>query len=104
MSSVLSCIAFDHDLRLVVLAALVCAAACVGTFGCYGRSLQASAPHVRWLWIGLTGLVARFQLKDAAPGLITLKIGPDNLNLPPGVVVERVHPEAIVVRLVRHAP
>lgn len=58
MFSVLNCIAFDHDLRLVLLAALVCAAACVGAFGCYGRGLQASGAQVRWLWIGLTGVVA----------------------------------------------
>jgi hypothetical protein len=48
--------------------------------------------------------VARLPLKDPAPGLVTLKIGSDNLNLPPGVVVERVHPEAITVRLVQHPP
>ncbi len=58
MYSVLNCIAFVHDLRLVLLAAVVCAAACVGAFGCYGRSRQASGAQVRWLWIGLTGLVA----------------------------------------------
>jgi hypothetical protein len=37
-------------------------------------------------------------------GLLTLKAGPGNLDLPPGVVVERVRPEALTVRLVRHAP
>jgi diadenylate cyclase len=51
--------------------------------------------------VGLTGLVARFDLKDAGAGSLTLKIGPDNLNLPPGVTVERVRPETISVRLVR---
>jgi diadenylate cyclase len=54
--------------------------------------------------VGLTGLVARFQLKDAESGLVRLTIGPDNLDLPPGMVVERVHPEAITVRLVRRTP
>ena len=54
--------------------------------------------------VGLTGLVARFQLKDAGTGLVRLPVGPDNLDLPPGMVVERVHPEAITVRLVRRTP
>ena len=68
--------------------------------------LEVQLRGTSWLMgsVGLTGLVARFQLKDAEPGLVTLKISPDNLNLPPGVVVERVHPEAITVRLVQHAP
>jgi hypothetical protein len=68
--------------------------------------LEVQLRGTSWLMgsAGLTGLVARFQLKDAEPGPVTLKIGPDNLNLPPGVVVERVHPEAITVRLVQHAP
>jgi uncharacterized protein (TIGR00159 family) len=68
--------------------------------------LEVQLRGTSWLLgsVGLTGLVARFQLKDAGPGLVRLRIGPNNLNLPPGVVVERVSPEAIVVRLVRHAP
>jgi uncharacterized protein (TIGR00159 family) len=54
--------------------------------------------------VGLSGLVARFELRGAEAGLLTLKSGPGNLDLPPGVVVERVRPEAITVRLVRRAP
>ena len=68
--------------------------------------LEVQLRGTSWLLgsVGLTGLVARFPLKDAGPGPVTLRVGPDNLNLPPGVVVERVYPEAIIVRLVRHAP
>ena len=50
---------------------------------------------VRW-----TGLVARFDLKSADAGWLRLKVGPENLDLPPGVTLERVNPETIRVRLV----
>jgi len=58
MFSVLSCITTDHDLRLVVLAALVCASGCAAAFGFHLRSLQAAGSAMRWAWAGLTGLVA----------------------------------------------
>jgi len=58
MFSVLTCIFVEHDLRLVVLAALVCATACSAAFGFHLRSLKATAATTRWAWIGLTGLVA----------------------------------------------
>ena len=51
--------------------------------------------------IGVTRLVARFNLGQTKEGALRLTITPDVLNLPPGVVVERVTPEAIHVRLKR---
>ncbi|WP_296596226.1 MHYT domain-containing protein [Phenylobacterium sp.] len=58
MFSVLTCIVVDHDPRLVAVAALVCATACVATFAFHLRSLQAAGSTLRWAWAGLTGLVA----------------------------------------------
>jgi hypothetical protein len=68
--------------------------------------LEVQLRGTSWLLgsVGLSGLVARFPLKNAEAGPVTLRIGPDNLDLPPGVVVERVRPESITVRLARHAP
>ncbi len=54
--------------------------------------------------VGLTGLVARFSLSNPEPGPVTFRVSPDDLNVPPGVVVERVRPELVTVRLVRRAP
>ncbi len=58
-----------------------------------------------WLMasVGLTGLVARFDLSTAREGNVTLKAGPDNLDLPPGVSVDRVRPEFVTVRLARRS-
>ena len=50
---------------------------------------------------GLTGLVARFNLTSARAGPVTLRVGAENLDLPPGVSVDSVRPEFITVRLVR---
>jgi len=58
MLSVLSCIVVEHEPRLVVLAALVCATACAAAFGFHLKSLAATGPATRWAWIALTGLVA----------------------------------------------
>jgi len=58
MLSVLTCIFVEHDLRLVVVAALVCATACSAAFGFHLKSLAATAAATRWAWMGLTGLVA----------------------------------------------
>ena len=40
MLSVLTCITVEHDLRLVVVAALICATACGAAFGFNLRSLK----------------------------------------------------------------
>ena len=58
MLSVLTCIAVDHDLRLVLLAALVCATACAAAFGFHLRSFKATGSAARWAWVGMTGVVA----------------------------------------------
>jgi len=57
MFSVLTCILVEHDLRLVVLAALTCALGCSAAFGFHIRSLKAPAAS-RWAWIALTGVTA----------------------------------------------
>ncbi|TAJ72302.1 MAG: response regulator [Phenylobacterium sp.] len=57
MLSVLTCIVVEHDLRLVVLAALTCAIACSSAMGFHVRSLTAPKGS-RLLWLGLTGMVA----------------------------------------------
>jgi len=54
---------------------------------------------LRW-----TGLVARFDLKSAGAGWLRLRVGPENLDLPPGVTLERVNPETIRVRLAKRSP
>ncbi|HET6971504.1 MAG TPA: MHYT domain-containing protein, partial [Phenylobacterium sp.] len=58
MFAVLLCITREHDLRLVLVAALICATACCAAFGFHLRALRASGAAMRWAWIGLTGLVA----------------------------------------------
>ena len=58
MRSVLTCIFVEHDLRLVVVAALICATACAGAFGFHLKSLKSSTSAMRLAWAGLTGLVA----------------------------------------------
>jgi hypothetical protein len=46
-------------------------------------------------------LVARFDLRGRQPGLLTFRVGPQNLDLPPGVRLERSAPRTVSVRLVR---
>jgi len=58
MLSVLTCIFVEHDLRLVVVAALVCATACASAFGFHLKSLSRAASTNRLAWLALTGLVA----------------------------------------------
>jgi len=55
--AVLTCIFVQHDLRLVVVAALICSVAASAAFGFHARGLRASG-GLRWAWLGLTGLVA----------------------------------------------
>jgi|HubBroStandDraft_1064217.scaffolds.fasta_scaffold06515_2 diadenylate cyclase len=55
-----------------------------------------------WLMdsVGLTRLVASFDLRNARAGVLTLPVDSGNVNLPPGMVLEHVSPERITVRLV----
>ena len=55
--AVLTCIFVQHDLRLVAVAALICAVAASAAFGFHARGLRA-AGVLRWAWLGLTGMVA----------------------------------------------
>jgi signal transduction histidine kinase/ActR/RegA family two-component response regulator len=57
MFAVLACVTQGHDLRLVAVAALICAIACAAAFGFHQRS-QRTVGAARWAWAGLTGLVA----------------------------------------------
>jgi len=53
----LTCLTTQHDLRLVLVAGLVCAAGCFTTFRLYSR-MRGARGVVRAAWLLLTGLVA----------------------------------------------
>ncbi len=55
-----------------------------------------------WLMdsVGLTRLVASFNLHGASAGPLSLSVDAADFNLPPGIVMERVSPPRISVRLV----
>jgi signal transduction histidine kinase/FixJ family two-component response regulator len=55
--TVLTCIYGQHDLRLVVVAAIICVVAAGTAFGFHLRSLK-NRGALQWAWLGLTGLVA----------------------------------------------
>ncbi len=57
MLKFLNCLTTEHDLRLVVVAAVVCIAGCFTTFRLYSR-MRGARGHVRGAWLLLTGLVA----------------------------------------------
>jgi signal transduction histidine kinase/NO-binding membrane sensor protein with MHYT domain/CheY-like chemotaxis protein len=57
MFAVLTCIYEGHDLRLVVVAAIICAAACLAACGFHVRSLR-TRDAMRWAWLGVAGLTA----------------------------------------------
>ena len=57
MFKVLTCLATQHDLRLVLVAGLVCFGGCFTAFRLFSR-LQGSTGWVRGAWLLLTGLVA----------------------------------------------
>ena len=54
-----------------------------------------------WLMdsVSLTRLVASFNLGGARAGLLELPVEARNVNLPPGIVMERVSPPRVTVRL-----
>ncbi|MDP3801404.1 ATP-binding protein [Brevundimonas sp.] len=57
MINVFLCIATEHDWRMVLVAALVCAVATVATFFLYSR-VPGFPMWRRWAWLAMTGLVA----------------------------------------------
>ncbi|CAN5189319.1 EAL domain-containing protein [soil metagenome] len=57
MLKVLTCLGGQHDLRLVLIAGLVCFAACFTAFRLYSR-MRGAKGVVRAAWLLLTGLVA----------------------------------------------
>ncbi len=58
MFRILLCVTEEHDLRLVVVAALICAAASVAAFGFHQESARAQQGVLRQSWLALAGLVA----------------------------------------------
>jgi hypothetical protein len=58
-----------------------------------------------WLMdsVGLTRLVASFNLHGARAGTLSLPVDGGNFNLPPGIVIEHVSPTKITVRLIPRA-
>ncbi len=52
----------------------------------------------------LMNLVARFDLDGAHEGSQTLTVQPNNLSLPPGLVIESVSPSQVSLLLARRAP
>ncbi|KQW69183.1 diguanylate phosphodiesterase [Phenylobacterium sp. Root77] len=58
MFKVLTCLATEHDLRLVVVAGLVCFGGCFTAFRLYSRMRTSAGHGVRAAWVLLTGLVA----------------------------------------------
>ncbi len=57
MLKVLTCLTREHDLRLVVVAGLICFAACFTAFRLYSR-MRGAKGVVRAAWLLLTGLVS----------------------------------------------
>ena len=57
MLKVLTCLTTEHDLRLVVIAGLICFAACFTAFRLYSR-MRGAKGVVRAAWLLLTGLVS----------------------------------------------
>ncbi|MFZ4605449.1 MAG: ATP-binding protein [Caulobacter sp.] len=57
MLSVLSCLQGQHDLRLVLIAAVICIASVLTAFSVYDRALRAAGPF-RAGWVAVTGLIA----------------------------------------------
>ena len=60
MFRVLACVVEEHDFRLVILAAVICAVAAFASFRIFalaiaGRHVRYN-PHRRLLWLGLTGI------------------------------------------------
>ena len=56
-----------------------------------------------WLMnsFGLARVVASFDLRGAHPGTATIPVDSRNLNLPPGIVMERVSPATVTERLLQ---
>jgi diadenylate cyclase len=51
--------------------------------------------------VALTGLVARLDLKRVQPGWLSLPIGVEAVDLPPGVAIGHVSPQTVAVHIVR---
>jgi diadenylate cyclase len=71
------------------------------TAGPYTDRLEVEVRGSAWLMdsLGLTQLVASFNLRGAHAGTLNLPVESGNLNLPPGMAMERVSPAKVTVRL-----
>jgi len=67
-------------------------------------ALEVQVRGSAWLMdsVSLTRLVASFDLRGAHAGALNLPVNAGNVNLPPGIVIERVNPPRITVRLTPH--
>ena len=59
MLKVLNCIAFEHDLLLVALAALICVLACMSSFNLGARAAKKSG-YARWAWLAIAAVAAGY--------------------------------------------
>jgi len=75
------------------------------------RVVDQSAPRITlqlrgnsWLInIGdLSGLVVRFNLRNAREGVEHFRVGVENVDLPPGILLDAASPSDIAIRLVRN--
>lgn len=64
--------------------------------------LQVQVRGSAWLMdsVSLTRIVAHFNVRGARAGSVEIPVQPGNLDLPPGIVMERVLPARITLRLV----
>jgi signal transduction histidine kinase len=58
MFRILGCVTEQHDIRLVILAAVICAFGCYTALGLLGSARIRSATRVRWGWLGAAAFVA----------------------------------------------
>ena len=70
------------------------------------RSVAVQLRGRRWLMDSnrISGVVARFDLSNSTQGRQTVHVVPGALNLPPGIGVERVTPDAVAVTLIQRTP
>ncbi len=70
------------------------------------RSVAVQLRGRRWLMDSnrISGVVARFDLSNSTRGRQTVHVVPGALNLPPGIGVERVTPDAVAVTLIQRTP
>lgn len=68
-------------------------------------SLEVELQGSAWVMssLNVAGLTAHFALSHAQPGLMTLRVDPNSIVLPPGITVDRVTPPVVWISLVRRS-